>query len=198
MAHFSNTKEIPATKVGVDDLIKSILKPDEGEIFLILIQPDAYPSIISRLSTVLYDKEGTQGIYVTITLPHNKIASLLGHEQLSRRIIFIDAITKSTVGKTSAENCRFLDGPEDIAHLSYTLETLIKEMEGKKTFVLIDSLTSLLIHNSKDSVMKFSHHIVSKLRSHKCRLVFLALEEGEHRAPLNFLSFLSDKTFRVI
>lgn len=193
------TEEILAIKVSINELVDRISKSEKERVFLILLQPDVYPSLIFHLVEGLCDSEDVQGVYVTITLPYRELASILGGKQIaSEKILFIDAISKGTVGKVSADNCFFLDGPEDLIQLSITLEKFVKETRMEKTFVLIDSLTVLLVYNSKDLIMKFLHHIVSKLRSYKCKVIFLALDEKEHRTPLKFLSFLSDETFQLI
>lgn len=193
------TEEIPATNVSMNELFDRLWKSERETIFLMILQPNLYPGFISELPEFLSDKKDVQCVYVTITLPYHELASMFNSKEASsRKILFIDAITKGTVVTETAHDCIFIDGPSELIQLSSTLERVIKEFETQKTFVLIDSLTVLLVHNSKDLIMKFLHHIISKLRSYKCKVVFLALNEKEHQTPLNFLSFLSDKTFQLI
>ena len=193
------TEEIPATNASMNELFDRLWKSERETIFLLLLQPNLYSGFISELPEVLSDKKDVQCVYVTITLPYHELAPMFSSKEgSSRKILFIDAITKGTVGTENADDCIFVDGPSELIQLSSTLEKLIKQFGTQKTFVLIDSLTVLLVHNSKDLIMKFLHHIISKLRSYKCKVIFLALNEKEHQTPLNFLSFLSDETFQLI
>jgi len=69
---------------------------------------------------------------------------------------------------------------------------LLKKIEEKKIWVLLDSVNSMLIYISSVNLTKFIHFITSKLKILEMSGVFLAVEKGIEPATLTQLESFVD------
>ena len=106
-------------------------------------------------------------ITIAVTLPY-AIAkrNLLQKSVDMSRIHYIDTLTKYSLGPHIPEElqCIFLSSPADITNLGIAItETLHHVPEGKRCVVL-DDISTLLLYSPSDTVLKFLHFMVTKLR----------------------------------
>ena len=89
----------------------------------------------------------------------------------------IDSVTAPIIQDSVSNNkCIFIKSPGDLTEISITLEGLLKK-EGE-TFVVIDSITSFLIYNSENEILRFIHFTSSVARERKSKLVFIVIENN--------------------
>ena len=69
---------------------------------------------------------------------------------------------------------------------------MLKKIEEKKIWVLLDSVNSMLIYISSANLTKFIHFITSKLKILEMSGVFLAVEKGIEPATLTQLESFVD------
>lgn len=95
----------------------------------------------------------------------------------TQRIFFIDCI--GDIIKTKDKNVLFTKTPSNLTAISIALNQLIP-IVGDHGFIIMDSLSTLLIHNKPETVIKFIHFLTSKLASRKENIIstFFATKEG--------------------
>jgi KaiC/GvpD/RAD55 family RecA-like ATPase len=96
------------------------------------------------------------------------------------RIRFIDAITRYAVG-SSPENSaaeRFIASPSDLTEMGIAISEMLKGGSGKRTAVLFDSVSTMLIYLPSSQISRFIHFVTSKLRILDIAGIFLAVEKG--------------------
>ena len=69
----------------------------------------------------------------------------------------------------------YLSGPESLTDLSIAIT--VATNTGKYGFLLIDSLSTLLIYNDAHNTQKFAHYLISKMSSYGMTLAILTLDE---------------------
>lgn len=96
------------------------------------------------------------------------------------RIYVVDAVTRYAKGSDPepVQNCRFIDHPGNLTGIGIAITESLKELEGKKTCLLYDSLNSTLIYISSQNTTRFIHFVTNKLRLLKFSGIFLAVEKG--------------------
>jgi len=96
------------------------------------------------------------------------------------KIYVIDAVTKYARGSdpVPVKNCRFISNPANLTDMGISFTESLKELEGKKTCLLYDSLNSSLIYISSQNVTKFFHYVTNKLRLMNFSGIFLGVEKG--------------------
>jgi|SRR3989344_5958164 len=114
-------------------------------------------------------KQGS-GSYVTVTKPAQTLQELFSLNHVSADIRFIDCVS----GKdTSSKNVQYVDSPHDLTGIGIQLT---KAMAGS-AFVIVDSLNTLLLHNSRSEVLRFLQSLISDARKSKHAAVILNLKE---------------------
>ena len=98
----------------------------------------------------------------------------------TENIYYIDAISASSLGKPPAEDGRHLsvNNPGDLTSLSIAITKAIKKMDKNKIFILLDSISSMLIYIPSLKTVKFIHLLTNKIRQINYSGALLAIEGG--------------------
>jgi len=68
---------------------------------------------------------------------------------------------------------------------------------SKEQFVVLDSLSTLLLYNKADSVEKFVHTLAGKIRQKKAMGLFLMVRLKENEDIIRLLSQFCDHTIEI-
>ena len=69
--------------------------------------------------------------------------------------------------------------------------------EKVKKYLVIDSLTNLVIYNDPEIITEFFYHIINRTRTKNINTISLAIEEEGLEKYLNRLIYLNDKILKV-
>jgi KaiC/GvpD/RAD55 family RecA-like ATPase len=72
---------------------------------------------------------------------------------------------------------------EDLASVSFGIKSVLREHEGRKTRVVFDLLSQLLMANSSDSVFRFLGQLLTDLKRYDATFV-ATVQEGMHPPPV--------------
>ncbi len=178
--------------------LKKELMGDDNSILVIIPSKKYYESEMKIYKT-LTNKKGYKGILVTVNRTYSSLLKILKKEKIKTgNLFFIDAITKSTTAQNNKnKNCLFTESPESLTELSIAIDQIVKSMDKGKRFLVIDSLTTLVTYNNANSVLKFSHFLINKLRSSDVMGVMLILKEGADTKLVSQLSQFVDKIVNI-
>jgi hypothetical protein len=148
-----------------------------GETYQILLLADSkiYSEVrqaaIRRLS-------GTEGIYVTLNSPYVAFRKVKGIDY--RKVHFIDLISKMTDSKMPAtKSVSYLESATDLTELVLLLEKKLKGF-SKGAFIIVDSVSTMLVYNNAREVEKLIHVLVRRAEASGARLVLLMVKSKEH------------------
>ena len=144
----------------------ALSQQETGDVSLYLTQGTHLKNTTLETIEFLAGKD-YQVITIAVTLPY-AIAkrNLLQKNVDLSRIHFIDTLTKYSLGPNvpAERQCLFLNNPSDITNLGIAItETLHRVPEGKRCVVL-DDISTMLLYSPSDTVLKFLHFMVTKLR----------------------------------
>jgi len=82
------------------------------------------------------------------------------------RIIVVDLISKSVGATLPAKNVLFVHSPADLSATQLAIEKALESVEitPGDSWVLSDSISTLLSYNDSGSVLQFLHFLVGRLR----------------------------------
>ncbi len=125
--------------------------------------------------------KNTPGVYVTLNKPFENIKKEFEKKGVNTKlIIFIDAVTKTSGGKTEkTKNCLFIGNPENLTDISVAMDQAVRSLPGKDRFLFFDSLSTLLLYNRIETVAKFIHFLAGKMRVWKVKGVIISLEKTD-------------------
>ena len=148
---------------------------------------------------ILVNSLGLSGIYVTINRPYGSLVETLKRNGIdTEKLFFIDCITRTVGGKPEVtENCLFIASPQNLTELGLALAQAMEMMKERgNKFLLLDSLSTLLIYNNTETVARFSHFLTTKIRLSKLKGIFL-LVEREDEDLLSTVSQFCDKVIKL-
>ncbi|MEK6809300.1 MAG: ATPase domain-containing protein [Nanoarchaeota archaeon] len=140
----------------------------------------------------LTEKIGT-GIYVTLNKPHCEIVKKLEREKVDTKdILFIDVVENED--KCVADNCIFVAN-RSLTALSLAMTQACKQKAMK--YLFFDSVTTLLIYEKFESVEKFIHFFLNKVKNVEILTIIIAVEEEKTNKIIPLLDQLCDETIRI-
>jgi hypothetical protein len=132
------------------------------------------------LDTLRYFSErfGT-GLYITLNKPCTTLQVSFEKSGVPRdKVVYLDSITNTNEHDNGS--CCYLGRMRELTDLCIALTKLISQRKEVR-FVLIDSVSTLLIYNDAKSVARFCHAVSEKLRSVGLPAAFVLVEMEEAR-----------------
>jgi len=164
----------------------------------IILPGNNYSDLIQALFEHTRSKPEDAWVYVTITRPYENIIKQFGDVLDNKNIKFIDCISRAA-GITKVDpNCIFIESPTMLEKLGLEIINIFKEVdEDTGKYLLLDSLSSLIVYNDPEIVTEFFYHLVNKTRTRNIHTISLAIEEEGLDKYFNKLIYLNDKILKV-
>ena len=181
---------------GLKERISNALKVNQS--IGILLPGGNYTDLIQALFEHILDRPEDAWVYVTATKPYDVLSRQFGDLSDAKNIKFVDCISRAAGITTPAPNCVYVESPTMLEKLGLEIMNLFKEVdENTNKYLVIDSISNLIIYNDPDIVTEFFYHIVNRTRARGIHTVSLAIEEEGLEKHLNRLIYLNDKILRV-
>ena len=181
---------------GLKERISNAIKINQS--IGIILPASNYPDLIQALLERIKSKPEEAWVYVTVTKPYSNIADQYTFLKDSKNIKFVDCISKAAGINNPNENCVFIESPTMLEKIGLEIINIFKEVDDNtKKYLVIDSLTNLIIYNDPDIVTEFFYHIINRTRTRNIHTISLAIEEEELDKYLTRLIYLNDKILKV-
>ena len=116
------------------------------------------------------------GIYVCFNKPQKAIKRILEAEKINtEKIFFVDCITSAISEVENEENVLHISNPADLTSLSIAISEFVEKIPSEK-FLVIDALSSLLIYNTENLVVKFVKSVIEESGRHGLKTVMFTTE----------------------
>ena len=167
----------------------------ENPVVLGLIDPIRYQE--SVLNLLRYFTHRTpRGIYVTLNKPYATLLKSFSKAGISTEsVFFVDAITDVPATEEDATHACLGSGI-DLTNLGISIAKAIKQTKEDR-FLLLDSLSTLLIYYDSKAVVKFAHLLTEKMRSWNSSGSLITVETNSERDVVSQLSPFCDKVIRI-
>ena len=168
-------------------------------IALIMSTAEVYSIAQEIALKVLVANKSMCGTYVTFNRPYSTLKTSVEGQGLDvSRLFFIDLITESAGGKVERradDRCFYVSSPKNLTELSILIEQAMLRLPREKRFVFIDSISTMLIYNDADTVLRFIHSLTGKMRLLGITgIIFLLEKESDEK----FLAQVAQFCDRVI
>ncbi len=135
----------------------------------------------------------TKICYITLNKTYKAILDLFNENGIeNEKFYFIDFITPSVLKTKPSQNCFFMDSCEDINKFADSFLNILKLK--KINFVIFDSVSSFLVYNHDQQVIKFFNYVNSFLEKMNVELAILALEEDAQKPTIKQLKMSVNNT----
>lgn len=170
-----------------DTHVSLIVAPDRGK-----LEESLYKIL------ALAEEKGFMSIYVSSTVPGANIRAICDDKQLKKTVI-IDTISRQLSGTETpkeVKDCMFCNSPEDLTSLHMQISSALND--GDNALIIIDSITTFLIYNSQNSMLRFIHSLSSLAREKSAKAVFFMMQTNKiNEKFFEDLQGLTDKVFKL-
>jgi len=181
---------------GLKERISNAIKTNQS--IGIMLPGSNYSDLVQALFEHITSKSEEAWVYVTVTKPYGTLVKQYEYLLEAKNIKFIDCISRAAGILRSDSNCIYLESPSMLEKLGLEIMNIFKEVdEDTEKFLVIDSLSNLIIYNDAEIVTEFFYHIVNRTRAKDIHTISLAIEEEGLEKHLNRLIYLNDKILKV-
>jgi archaellum biogenesis ATPase FlaH len=181
----------------LETILKNI-KPNK--VVLFVIDPKKYHTVHLKILKGIIEEKKFSGIYITVNKPYDALIKYLKEIKIpTENIFFIDAISKSVSQEIKlTENCLYIPSPSHLTDLGIALTQALESMEKKEDkFLILDSISTLLIYNDFETVAKFVHFIISRLRVFGLVGLIISVEKILDERMINILMEMCDEVIEI-
>lgn len=164
----------------------------------ILLPGNNYTDLTQAIFERIRSKPEEAWVYVTVTKPYDTLAKQYEFINECKNIKFIDCISRAAGLSKPYNNVIFVESPTMLEKLGLEIMNTYKQVgEVTKKFLVIDSLTNLIIYNDPDIITEFFYQIINRTRARDIHTISLAIEEEDLENYLNRLIYLNDKILKI-
>ena len=166
----------------------------EGGVIVALVSKDKYSeaeNLIAKESVAIQ-----KTCYVSLNKPYNTLVAAFTKSGIDvKKMVFVDSASSGFGEPKDGLKVVQISSPKALTELNIAINKII---DGEKIKQLVfDSLSTLLVYEQASTVIKFSHSVISKLRSAGVNAVFLALKEDVQNELIKDLSMFVDKVAEI-
>ncbi len=184
-----------STSTNAVELIKESI--DRGaEIVLVKVDSKKYVKV--SLEIIKYFTEIAEGIFVTLNRPYFSLKKMLSKEGVDlNKLYFIDSITLQLGGQTVDENrCFYLTSPDPV-QLQVTIERAMDLVSSDNRFIYLDSLSTISLYKSFETLIKFLRHLTGKMRLRGFVGTIFTIEKEMNDSYYSQISLMCDEVIEV-
>ena len=164
----------------------------------ILLPGSNYSDLTKALFELIKSNQDSAWVYVNVSKPYDILVKQFPFLDDLNNIKFIDCISRASGLTNNNPNCIFVESPSMLEKIVLEIINVFKEVNQEtKKYLLIDSLTNLIIYNDPEIITEFFYQIINKTRARDIHTISLAIEEEGLDNYLNRLIYLNDKILKV-
>jgi len=169
----------------------------EDFIVAVISSPATYAMVNMVIINYLTKKRKMSGVYITMNKPYKSIVKSLERVGIdTKKLFFVDAIS-GIVGekKPVAKNCVVLESPAALTELGIVISKTCQAKNPR--FLMMDSLSTVLIYNNQKTTVKFVHFVATQLRKCSWPGIIFSMEKDVEGLVLDSVTQICDKIIRI-
>jgi archaellum biogenesis ATPase FlaH len=169
-----------------------------GSIVLLDLAYDHY-ALVKNEAVRLLKPLDYQGVYATLNYPTVDLVKKFDEEKIDySNLYFVDAVTQMFGAKKVAEKVDYIFGPLSLDELTTAIYKRINELKSGSRFVLIDSITTVMLYNGMPCTLSFINRLSDTLKKRKIMTMILSISKGPmNEALLNELRSFCDLAIKI-
>ncbi len=181
---------------GLQERISNAIKVNQS--VGIILPGNNYADLMQALFERMKSKPEDAWVYVAITRPYDSVVKQFGNFAELRNVRFIDCISQAAGISKTDPHCTFIESPALLEKLIMEIMDTFKGLdENVEKYLVIDSLSSLLIYNDAQLVTEFFTHLTNRTRLADVHTVSLVVEEESNENVNKIIYLRSDKIIKV-
>lgn len=142
--------------------------------------------------------KGDNCIILSTNRPYSNLLGLYEENNIDAGKVFIlDCICKSQGAETEkVSNVAFINSITDLTSISIAINECADKIKGNK-FILIDTVTTMLMHNNQNTFIIFMHALLTKMRIKGIGGILIYLEEDTNKEVRAEITQLCDRVIKA-
>ena len=168
---------------------------NKNQILVFLIPNDKYSESMIDISK-LVSKKFNNLCYITLNKPFDTITLLFKENKINTdKFFFIDGATSGFKEPKDVLDVVFISSPKSLTELNININKIINKR--KIPIIIFDSLSTLLVYEQPSTVIKFTHSVISSMRTSKVKCIFTALEKDIESELIKDLGMFVDRIVKL-
>jgi archaellum biogenesis ATPase FlaH len=185
--------------VAIKSIRDELANLPSGYIALIITARGDYLEVGKSTVKFLLEERRMSGVCITFNKPFKTLSEEFVKVNIDvNKLFFIDGITETATGMhDKSDKCFFMSSPKNLTELAILLEQALGKLPQENRFIFLDSLSTLLIYNETDTVLRFIHALTGKMRLWNVTGVIVFLEKETDENIISQLSQFCDKVISL-
>lgn len=167
----------------------------DKKIILFIIPNTTYQSELLQISKSVADNYDRIA-YISVNRPTENIREIFREENIdTKKFLFIDAISKGVKPDITDHGILFINSPKNFEKFKTELNQILDK--EKVECLIFDSLSTLLVYQDQNNIIKFAHDLITKLMIAKASGIFSCLSEDVDSAVINDISMFVDEVVDI-
>lgn len=168
------------------------------ENWIVVLETSAKKSMQTGIEAVkILTGQNLTGIILSASRPHANLFQLYEKNRIDVSQTFIlCCVCNDPSASQKIKNVVHLPSVSALTEISIALSKATKKFKGK-SFLFLDSISSLLIHNNPKTLAKFIHSVLVLMRLNEIKGILIAIEDDANREFRAELIQLCDKVIKV-
>jgi len=164
----------------------------------ILLPGNNYSDLTQALFEYMRSRPEDAWVYLSITRPYDNIVKDFKDIPERKNIKFIDCISRAAGIPPNEQGCIYIESPSLLEKVILEITDIFRDLEDDvNKYLIIDSLSSLLIYNDTSLVTEFFTHLSNRTRVLGIHTITLVIEEETDENINKTLYLKSDKIIKV-
>jgi len=172
---------------------------------IVLLETSLEENQMRLIADFLKFSRNNKGIYVSSNRPTNDLVEklLTFNFDLTKaletgRIYVIDLVSRS-VGANEVKECIYVSSPSELSATQMAIEKAVERINGEagKTWLLLDSVSTLLVFNSSGALLQFLHFLIGRLRVLQFNGIIFTVEGSVEEKTLATVRQFCDRVIKL-
>nr|MDO8097637.1 hypothetical protein [Candidatus Njordarchaeota archaeon] len=172
---------------------------------VVMLEVPAEENPMKVIADFLKFRQNDSGIYISSNRPTKDLADKLEGYRFdlkqaleAGKILVVDLVSRS-VGASEIKGSFYVASPSELSATQMAIEKAVEKLNGVigSKWLLLDSVSTLLVFNSSGALLSFLHFLIGRLRVIEFDGIILAVEGSLERSVLATASQFCDETIKL-
>ncbi len=165
----------------------------DGDVFLVLVDYNDFRDVADCMTKKLQDN-GLEGIFFNADRDFSTLKNELDYRDIdTRRLCFIDVVSKMRNTDEELERTKFIDSPTAYNDINLAFSNFYQKEDID--FVLLDSFTSYLLYGDLRPIGNFVNKMAEKAKKFGAKFIIIAMEPQLEEKVVEKLESICDNSF---
>lgn len=144
----------------------------------IQVSENRHNDLLQALFSFMNTKQNEVWTFVTASNTFKNISENFKNAYENKNVKFIDCISRSAGILSNNKECTYVESPTMLEKIALEVLNIFKEIEQDvDKYVVIDSLSSLVIYNDSEIIREFVTLLMNRARAENIHVISIVIEE---------------------